>query len=51
MSKITVSIGVRWWLKPWLWLALTINWTTGWRPSEEQLQAVVRKAIYCRVIQ
>ena len=50
MHKITMNIGVRWWLKPWLCLALAINHTTGWRPTEAHIHAVARRAVYIKVI-
>lgn len=50
MSTLTVSVHTRWWLKPWLWIALTFHWTTSWRPSEEQIESVASRATYFKVI-
>lgn len=48
MSKITVSIGVRWWLKPWIAMVLILNCATGWRPSEATIANVARRSVYVR---
>ena len=51
MQNITVAIGIRWWLKPWLCLTLVLNCATGWRPTEAQIEAVARRAVYLKVSQ
>lgn len=48
MHNITLSIGIRWWLKPWLCLTLILNSATGWRPSEAHIQTMARRAVYIR---
>ena len=46
MRNITVTVGIRWWLKPWICLVLILNCATGWRPSEGHIQAMARRAVY-----
>lgn len=48
MRHITLAVGIRWWLKPWLRLVLILNCATGWRPSESHIQAMARRAVYIR---
>lgn len=48
MSKVTMHIGIRWWLKPWICLVLILNCATGWRPSEEAIARIARRALYVR---
>jgi len=48
MNKITMHIGIRWWLKPWLYVTLILGCATGWRPSEATVAAVARRAVYVR---
>ena len=46
MAQLTVKLKVRWWLKYWMYIAVTVNHFTGWRPTESQVEAVARRACY-----
>ncbi|RVL53952.1 hypothetical protein [Sinorhizobium meliloti] len=57
MATLTVEIRVRWWVKPYLALALAFAWCMAWRFGQEEIDAfadniaghVVRHGLICRV--
>jgi hypothetical protein len=43
-----VTVGVRWWFKWVVGMLIIANRWTGWKPSEAQTEAWVRRAVYVR---
>lgn len=48
-SRIRVTVGVRWWFLPYVYVLAFFCYLTGGTPSWERVEATIKRAIYCHV--